>query len=35
MKISTLLDNINSGHMVLPEFQRYSQSEILTRGAAL
>lgn len=35
MKISTILDHIDSAHMALPEFQRYAQSEILTQEAGL
>ena len=35
MKISTILDHIDSVHWALPEFHRYVESEILTQGAAL
>lgn len=35
MKISTILDHIEGCHMALPEFHRYAELEILTRGVAL
>ena len=34
MKISTVLDHIDSGHMALPEFQRYVQTEVLFEETA-
>ena len=34
MKISTVLDHVDSGHMALPEFQRYVQTEVLSEEAA-
>jgi len=35
MKISTILNHIESVHMALPEFHRYVKSKILTQEAAL
>ena len=34
MKISTVLDHTDGGHMTLPEFQRYVQMEVLSEEAA-
>ena len=34
MRISTVLDHIDSGPMALPEFQRYVQTGVLSEEAA-
>ena len=34
MKISTVLDHIDSGHMALPEFQQHMQTEMLFEETA-
>lgn len=35
MKISTILDHIDSVHWALPEFHRYVESETFIQGLAL